>query len=104
MVDEIEARGLRPRLVHARKAKVMMGMIDKSDKLDARGLNILQRTGTLPEVWIPSGEIRDKRELPRARMLLVRQRTRLKQRLLSNLANRLCQYALIAGVSSLISL
>ena len=104
VVDEIEAQGLRPRLVHARKAKVMMGMIDKSDKLDARGLNILQRTGTLPEVWIPSGEIRDKRELPRARMLLVRQRTRLKQRLLSNLANRLCQYALIAGVSSLISL
>ena len=54
--------------------------------LDARGLNILQRTGTLPEVWIPSGEIRDKRELPRSRMLLVRQRRRLKQRVLSNLA------------------
>ena len=86
VVDEIEARGLRPRLVHARGAKVMMGMIDKSDKLDAKGLNILQRTGTLPEVWIPSGEIRDKRELPRSRMLLVRQRTRLKQRVLSNLA------------------
>jgi len=86
VVDEIEARGLRPRLVHARGAKVMMGMIDKSDKLDAKGLNILQRTGTLPEVWIPSGEIRDRRELPRSRMLLVRQRRRLKQRVLSNLA------------------
>ncbi len=84
MVDEIEARGLRPRLVHARKAKVMMGMIDKSDKLDARGWGILQRTGTLPEVWIPLGEIRDERELPRSRMLLVRQRTRFKQRALSN--------------------
>jgi len=70
---------LKPRFVHARKAKVMVGMIDKSDKLDARGLNILQRTGTLPEVWIPSGEIRDRRELSRARMLLVRQRTRFKQ-------------------------
>ena len=86
VVDEIEARGLRPRLVHARGAKVMMGMVDKSDRLDARGLGILQRTGTLPEVWIPSGEIRDKGELPRSRMLLVQQRTRFKQRALSNLA------------------
>jgi len=65
VVDEVQDRGLRPRLAYARKAKVMMATVDKGDKLDARGLNILQRTGTLPEVWIPSGEIRDKRELPR---------------------------------------
>ena len=62
MVDEIEAQGLRPRLVHARGAKVMMGMVDKSNRLDARGLGILQRTGTLPKVWIPSGEIRVMKE------------------------------------------
>jgi len=42
----------------------MMGMVDKSDRLDARGLGILQRTGTLPKVWIPSGEIRDRRGFP----------------------------------------
>lgn len=27
--------------------------------LDARGMNRLQRTGTLPTVWIPHGQLRD---------------------------------------------
>jgi transposase len=81
IVDEIEAAGMRPRLVHARKAKLMMGMLNKTDKLDARGLNRLQRNGTLPTVWIPPGELRDARDLPRTRMVLVAQRTQLKNRL-----------------------
>ncbi len=86
VVDEIEAAGCVPRLVHARKAKLMMGMLNKTDKLDARGLNQLQRNGTLPTVWIPPGELRDQRELPRTRMVLVRQRTRLKNRIHATLA------------------
>ena len=45
IVDEIEAAACTPKLVHARKAKLMMGMINKTDKLDARGLNRLQRNG-----------------------------------------------------------
>ena len=53
IVDEIEGAGCLPKLVHARKAKLMMGQINKTDKLDARGLNTLQRNGTLPTVWIP---------------------------------------------------
>src|SRR3989454_9215270 len=53
IVDEIEAAGCVPKLVHARKAKLMMGEINKTDKLDVRGLNQLQRNGTLPTVWIP---------------------------------------------------
>ena len=39
IVDEIEAAGMTPHLVHARKAKLMMGMINKTDRLDVRGLN-----------------------------------------------------------------
>ena len=98
IVDEIEAAGFMPRLVHARKAKLMMGMLNKTDKLDARGLNRLQRTGTLPAVWIPPGELRDQRDLPRTRMLLVRQRTQLKNRIHATLA----KYALtVAEVSDL---
>ena len=81
IVDEIEQAGMVPRLVHARKAKLMLGSINKTDKLDARGLNKLQRVGTLPTVWIPSGEIRDKRELARTRMVFARERTRLKNRI-----------------------
>jgi hypothetical protein len=50
IVDEIEAAGQIPQLVHARKAKLMLGMVNKTDKLDARGLNRLPRPGTLPRV------------------------------------------------------
>jgi transposase len=86
IVDEIEGAGFMPKLVHPRKAKLMLGMINKTDKLDARGLNRLQRAGTLPTVWIPSGELRDCRDLPRTRMVLVRQRTQLKNRIHATLA------------------
>ena len=81
IVEEIERTQMHPRLVHARKAKLMLGMINKTDKLDARGLNRLQQTGTLPTVWIPPLEIRDNRELPRTRMVFANQRTKLKNRI-----------------------
>lgn len=92
IVDEIEAAGMRPRRVHARKAKLMMGMINKTDRLDGRGWNRLQRTGTLPTVWIPPAELRDQRDLPRTRMVLAQQRVRLKNRIHAALA----KYALAA--------
>jgi transposase len=81
IVNEIESAGLKPKLVHAHKAKLMLGSVNKTDKLDARGLNKLQLAGTLPTVWIPPGEIRDNRELPRIRMIFANLRTRLKNRI-----------------------
>ena len=81
IVDEIEQAGMVPLLVHARKAKMMFGCINKTDKLDAKGLNMLQRSGTLPTVWIPPAEVRDKRELPRTRMVFASERTKLKNRI-----------------------
>ncbi|WP_447972775.1 IS110 family transposase [Nitrospira sp. Kam-Ns4a] len=86
IVDEIEAAGLGPRLVPARKAKVMMGSLNKTDKLDARGLNRLQRTGPLPVVWIPGATLRDQRDLARTRMGLGPQRSRLKTRIHATVA------------------
>jgi len=86
IVEEIEQAKLRPLLVHPRKAKLMMGMINKTDKLDVHGLNRLQRNGTLPTVWIPPAELRDLRELTRTRMVLSRHRTRLKNRIHATLA------------------
>ena len=68
IVDEIEAAGQIPQLVHARKAKRMLGRVNKTDTLDARGLNRLQRTGPLPPGWIPPGALRDQRDLPRPRL------------------------------------
>lgn len=86
IVDEIEQAGLKPLLVHPRKAKLMRGMINKTDKLDVHGLNQLQRVGTLLTVWIPPGELRDLRELTRTRMVLGVQRTRLKNRIQATLS------------------
>ncbi|NOZ19639.1 MAG: IS110 family transposase [Planctomycetes bacterium] len=99
IVDEIEAARKVPRLVHARKAKLMSGEINKTDKLDVRGLSRLQRVGTLPTVWIPPGEIRDKRDVARTRMVFARHRTRLKNRIHATLA----KYALhhFEGVSDI---
>ena len=71
--------------------------MNKTDKLDARGLNKLQRIGTLPEVWIPPGKLRDKRELTRTRMVLVAQRTQFKNRVHSTLD----KYGLKVEVSDL---
>jgi transposase len=93
IVDEIEAAGMQPRLVNARKAKLMMGNVNKTDKLDAQGMNQLQRSGTLPVVWIPPAALRDVRELPRTRMVLAAQRVRLKNRIHATLA----KYALTIG-------
>lgn len=81
IVEEIERAGMVPQLVHARKAKMMFGCINKTDKLDAKGLNVLQRAGTLPTVWIPPAVVRDKRELPRTRMVFAVERTKLKNRI-----------------------
>jgi len=86
ITDEIEQAQCVPRLVHPRKAKLMMGQINKTDKLDTHGLNTLQRTGTLPTVWIPPGPLRELRELTRTRVVLVAQRTRWKNRITATLA------------------
>jgi transposase len=86
VVDEIEAGGGKAQLVNARLAKLMMGNVNKSDKLDAKGMIRLQRIGSLPTVWIPGSTVRDARELPRTRMVLSRQRTQLKNRVHATLA------------------
>jgi len=96
IVDEIEEAGKVPHLVHARKAKLMMGSYNKNDRLDARGMNLLQRNGTLPKVWIPPKEIRDLRDLPRTRMVFSKERTQIKNRIHATLG----KYAVrIDGVS-----
>lgn len=85
IADEIEAAGCVPALVHPYKSKVMLGCVNKTDKLDVHGLNRLQRVGTLPTVWIPPAILRDRRELPRVRMFLVCHRARLKNRIQAEL-------------------
>lgn len=85
IIDEIEAAGCRPLLVHPRKAKLMMGMINKTDKLDVHGLNRLQQNGVLPTVWIAPKGLRDLRELTRLRIRTAQDRTRVKNRITATL-------------------
>jgi hypothetical protein len=86
LVDEMERSGHCPKLCNPLEAKRRMALTKKTDKLDARGLAILLRNGTLPEVWIPPSELRDQRELLRLRIFLVRLKTRVKNRIHSTLA------------------
>jgi transposase len=64
----------------------MMGNVNKTDKLDAKGLAKLLHLDSLPTVWLPPGEIRDERELHRTRMALSKLRTSLKNRIHATLA------------------
>jgi transposase len=91
LVDEVEAAGHQPMLTNAKRAKLLMGLAHKSDRLDAKGLATLARNGTLPRVWIPPAELRDTRELLRLRMRLVRTRTQYKNRIHATLEKYLIQ-------------
>jgi len=86
LVDEMEQAGHHPKLCNPLEAKRRMGLTHKTDKLDAKGLAILLRNGTLPEVWIPPSDLRDQRELLRLRIFLVHLRTRVKNRIHGTLA------------------
>src|ERR1700686_3731166 len=82
----MERLGHHPKLCNPYEAKRRMGLTHKTDKLDAKGLAILLRNGTLPEAWIPPGELRDQRELLRMRIFLVHLKTRVKNRIHGTLA------------------
>jgi transposase len=81
IVEEMEQAGHRPRLAHALTAKRRMQGRHKTNERDARGLAMLLRNGTLPEVWIPPAWLRDEREMLRWRMWLSRSRARVKNRI-----------------------
>jgi transposase len=51
LIDEMEKAGHKPLLVHAAKAKLMMGQINKTDKLDAHGLRIAGPEGASPHAY-----------------------------------------------------
>lgn len=80
-VDRLEEAGLDVRLVHPLEAKKRMAGRHKTDALDAAGLAMLLRNGTLPEVWIPPANLRDLRGLLRTRLALRQHTTSLKNRI-----------------------
>lgn len=81
LIDELEAAGLDARLANPTEAKKRMPGRNKTDERDARGLALLLRNQTLPQVWIPPAPLRDLRGLLRTRLALRNDRTRVKNRM-----------------------
>lgn len=78
--DMLEEMGLNPVLVEARKARAIADAYIKTDKLDAQALARLLKCGLAPRVHVPERRVRDKRNVLRHRMWLVRWKTSLKNR------------------------
>jgi transposase len=85
LVRAMEEAGLEPRLAHALEAKKRMPGRHKTDHLDAKGLALLLRNGSLPEVWIPPAQLLDLRDLMRTRLATRQQGSELKCRILAAL-------------------
>jgi transposase len=81
LVRAIEEAGLEPHMGHALEVKKRVGGAHKTDTVDARGLAILLRNGTLPEVWIPPAGVRDLRGMVRSRLALRRHQSSFKCRI-----------------------
>ncbi len=98
MIEAMEQAGHIPILVNPKKAKLLMGNINKTDKLDARGLAMLNLNGSLPEVWIPPAELRDQRELSRMRISMVGVRTQFKNRIHATLAKYAIEFNEVSDI------
>jgi transposase len=81
LFELLEEEGLRVKLAHPSKVRLIAEARIKTDSIDASTLAHLERTGYLPEAYIPSRDVRDNRELLRYRLSLVRIRTSLKNRI-----------------------
>jgi transposase len=81
LYDLLESLHLTVKLVHPLKVKLIAESTIKTDKIDAYVLANLLRTGYLPTSYIPSQDIRNHRELLRHRIVLVHERTSLKNRI-----------------------
>jgi transposase len=81
LYELLEELGVAVKLVHPRKVRLIAESKNKSDKVDALVLAQLERTDYLPQAYIPPRPVRDMRELLRYRLVLVRLRTSLKNRI-----------------------
>lgn len=86
LYDLLETLHFLPKLVHPLKARLIAEAKIKTDKIDAHVLAHMLRTGYLPESYIPSQDVRNHRELLRHRIVLVHERTSLKNRIESILS------------------
>ena len=77
----LESKGHHVVLAHPLKTRIIAEARVKTDKVDAKILMHLLRTGFLPTSYIPCKEIRDLRNLVRRRIFLGRYTARLKNKI-----------------------
>jgi transposase len=75
--DTLEDNGIDTILANPYKTKIIAQAKIKSDKLDARILSDLLRSGLISESYVPVKEFREKRSLVRHRIALSRTKTKL---------------------------
>jgi len=92
IVDALAKDGHEILMAHPLKTRVIAEAKIKTDKVDAKILADLARGNLLPTSWIPSREIRELRDLVRQRIFLVKQRTKLKNRIHAELIKRGIEY------------
>jgi transposase len=83
--DTLEFCGWDVAIADAVKAKGIAPLAAKTDKIDAYVLAELARRDLVPEIWLPTPDVRAERERARFRLHLVRHRTALKNRIHSTL-------------------
>ena len=92
LVTRLQEAGHTAHVADAYQVKLIWHARSKTDTIDARKLAELLRTNLLPTIWIPDLETRRRRQLLRGRAFLVRERTRIKNRIHGHLTaeNQLC--------------
>ena len=81
VVDALQSLGHEVHLANTYKVRLIAESRIKTDKVDARVLADLLRTGFLPEAYVASASLRDQRTYLRYRIDLSRQRARLKSQI-----------------------
>ena len=81
MYDMLDDLGVDMKLAHPLKVKAIAEAKIKNDKIDASTLAHLLRADLIPEVYVPSKEIRHQKNILRQRAWLVKLRTMTKNRI-----------------------
>jgi transposase len=79
--DSLEFAGWDVLIADAQRVRGLAPLAAKTDKIDARVLAELTRLAFVPEIWLPTPEVRAERERARFRLHLVRHRSALKNRI-----------------------
>src|ERR1041385_6367466 len=81
LILQLDLAGIPACAAHAFHVKLIWQTRSKTDPIDARKLAELLRVNLLPTIWVPDAATRQRRQLLRGRAFLVRERTRVKNRI-----------------------